>query len=271
MHQGRQNARDWMDVLVFSIRSKEKKSNHLSKVLRPVASSRDQHHLSCRLQDTVTLPQGDRAAGAAAARGNLGKQAGTLPAALPERDTEPTAPAVTRGSRLCQREEMFVSAAPTLLLPFATYWRHGDERRGPPRPLEQLLCVQLDVGSAVRRPAAQRAHAVEQLQRGGLQQGLLLEHTAPSPTPALLTSPRSGTEAAWASGEMQDEPPAALGHREAAAGINAGLTLYFPALGFSCQAGCNLQLQRQAAQPCFSSARLINFTLQFSFIHELFK
>ena len=51
--------------------------------------------------------------------------------------------------------------------------RAGDERRGAPGPLEELG-VELDVGPSVGGPPAQRAHAVEQLQGGGLQQGLLL-------------------------------------------------------------------------------------------------
>lgn len=58
--------------------------------------------------------------------------------------------------------------------------RAGDERRRPPRPLEELG-VQLDVGSSVRSPATQRAHPVEQLQGRRLQQRLLLRSTHHTP------------------------------------------------------------------------------------------
>lgn len=51
--------------------------------------------------------------------------------------------------------------------------------------------MQLDVGAAVRCPPPQRAHAIQQLQRGGLQQGLLLGGTELLPT--LQQTPRAQT------------------------------------------------------------------------------
>ena len=94
--------------------------------------------------------------------------------------------------------EVFISTPPVPSFPFATYWRHGDERGRTSGTLQQLLRVQLDVGSAVRRPPAQGAHAVQQLQGGGLQQGLLLEAQTARPSAphrALPLRPQTQTRA----------------------------------------------------------------------------
>lgn len=57
------------------------------------------------------------------------------------------------------------------------YGCHGYEGRRAPGTLQELLRVQLDVGSPVGGPAPQRPHPVQQLQCGRLQQRLLLQQS----------------------------------------------------------------------------------------------
>lgn len=76
------------------------------------------------------------------------------------------------------------------------YGCHGYEGRWASRTLQELLGVQLDVGSPVGGPAPQRPHPIQQLQRWRLQQRLLLQQSFLSvPLSAQLPLAKAGTGA----------------------------------------------------------------------------